>query len=100
MRKVASWAGIRNNNFTFLLNFLLDNEYAEEITVELSKTNYVYTPIYTAGHKSQEIIQNLMIGKRKRQLYGVMFERIRQAFMQAMRISQDIEEDSDSEFLP
>lgn len=100
MRKVASWAGIQNNNFTFLLNFLLDNEYAEEITVELSKTNYVYTPIYTAGHKSQEVIQNLMIGKRKRQLYGVMLERIRQAFMQAMGISQDIEEDSDSEFPP
>ena len=67
MRKVATWAGIRNNNFTFLLDFLPDKEYAMEITIELSKTNYIYTPIYSAGQKSQEVIQNLMVGKRKSQ---------------------------------
>ena len=97
MRKVATWAGIRNNNFTFLLDFLPDKEYAMEITIELSKTNYIYTPIYSAGQKSQEVIQNLMVGKRKSQLYGVMFERIRQEFLQAMGIKQDGEEDIDSE---
>lgn len=94
MRKVASWAGIRNNNFTFLLSFLLDKRHAKEITLELSKTNYIYTPILIAGHESQEVIQNLMIGKRKRQLYGEMLKRFRLEFPQAMGIMQDSEEDS------
>ena len=76
MRRIADWAGIKNNNFTFLLPFILNSEYTEDITVELSKTNYIYTPLLTAGNKIQEVIQNLKIGKRKKQIYGATFDRI------------------------
>ena len=91
MRKVASWAGIRNNNFTFLLYFLNDNQYASEITMELSKTNYVYTPIFTAADpdRRKEIIHNLLTGERKQRLYGAMLENIRQAFLHALGIESE-----------
>ncbi len=89
MRKLASWAGIKNNNFTFFLYFLYDENYAAEITMSLSKTNYIYTPLSTVDRDNfREVIQNLLTGKRKEQLYGIMLERIRQSFLQAIGIAQ------------
>lgn len=83
MRKIATWAGIKNNNFTFLLYFLNDMDLAANITLELSKTNYTYTPIFTAGlQNSQEVIKNLLSGERKMKLYGPIIDNIRNVFLQ------------------
>lgn len=70
-RKLASFKKIKNVNFTFLLYHYTNHSQIKDVVLGLSKTNYIYTPLlYETQEEAYELIQNLMNGKRKSQLYG------------------------------
>lgn len=73
-RKLATWMGIRNLNIVSLVQHYTDLDYMIPIIKELSKTNYIYVPLRARNDDEfVEILENVMDGKRKEELYRNRF---------------------------
>lgn len=73
-RKMASYMGVRNLNFASLLYHYTDMNYVMPILLQLSKTNYIYTPfMYRNIEEAQEMFKNLMAGEKKKASYRDYF---------------------------
>lgn len=73
-RKVANIIGIQSINCASLLRNMVEEE-ADAITVELSKTNYIYIPLDILSNEkyAKEVMENLLHGKQKEKYYGACF---------------------------
>lgn len=73
-RKIAVNKGIKNINFATVLYDLNDLDIAMPIIMELSKTNYIYTPFRCRNNEEgQNLIQNLLEGEKKKIYYSQFF---------------------------
>ena len=74
-RKIATGAGIRNLNIVSLLLHLNNQDARSSIMMELSKTNYLFLPLFAPNDKdAEDYFQNILTGEKKALFYG---ERIR-----------------------
>lgn len=74
-RKVAEGLRIRNLNFVSLLQHYNDIDYIVPILMEMSKTNYIYLPLWARDSGEQNVlITNLLNGERKQMYYGSMLK--------------------------
>ena len=70
-RKLASAGRIRNINFVSLLEAHVNDDFVVPIIMKLSKTNYLYVPIYSrTDQEAVELYENLMDGELKRKHNG------------------------------
>lgn len=75
-RKVATWMRVRNINSVSLIQHYADENYMVPIIKELSKTNYIYVPLCARNDSEfEEILGNLLDGKRKERFYGEIIQR-------------------------
>ena len=73
-RRIAKLKGIRTINFATLLGGQMNLDTVMPIIMELSKTNYVYTPFKFRNSKErQQLIHNLLEGEKKRACYADFF---------------------------
>lgn len=73
-RQIAHIVGIKHNNFVSLL-YHLPLEEASKYALELSKTNYIHTPLMSASEEDAlQMIENFALGKRKRAYYADFFD--------------------------
>ena len=74
-RRVAEGLRIRNLNFVSLLQHYNDIDYIVPILMEMSKTNYIYLPLWARDSGEQNVlITNLLNGERKQMYYGSMLK--------------------------
>lgn len=77
-RIISEASGIHVTNFTFML-YQIEREQAAEIAMNMSKTNYITTPlIYLDVESGKKFWNNLLKGKIKRQIYGRQFSSLHQ----------------------
>ena len=77
-RMVSEASGIHVTNFTFML-YQIEREKAAEIAMNMSKTNYIATPlIYLDVESGKKFWNNLLKGKIKKQIYGRQFALLHQ----------------------
>lgn len=75
-RKIARSHNIKDLNFTSFLYHFINKDTAVEVVKKLSETNYVFTPfIYRSLEEARMIANNLMTGKKKKELYGMFFDK-------------------------
>ena len=73
-RKIAAHKNIKNINFATLLYAQDDLDIVMPILMELSKTNYIYTPFRCrTNEEGQELINNLLEGEKKKVYYSQFF---------------------------
>ena len=73
-RRIASIKHVKNINIATLLLINSNLEQVMPILMELSKTNYVYTPLRWRDYEEgNELIQNLLDGEKKREYYSASF---------------------------
>ena len=73
-RKIAACKKIKSINFATLLYTHNDLDIVMPILLELSKTNYLYTPFrFRNNEEGQEVISNLLTGEKKKQYYSEFF---------------------------
>lgn len=73
-RKIAAHKQVKNINFATLLYVHDDLDIVMPILMELSKTNYVYTPFRCRNNEEgQELINNLLEGEKKSEYYSQFF---------------------------
>lgn len=96
-RKIAAYKGIKNVNFATLL-YAQDNlDVVMPIIMELSKTNYVFTPIRCRNNEEgQELIDNLLEGEKKKYYYSQSFSAYIYVRDQIMKQYFDVEQSDES----
>ena len=68
-RKVATWIGVRHLNMSSIILQHKNSDYKTNLIMELSKTNYIYVPLMgRSDEEIQELYNNLLSGKKKREL--------------------------------
>lgn len=73
-RKIAAHKKVKNINFATLLYAHDDLDIVMPILMELSKTNYVYTPFRCRNNEEgQELVNNLLNGEKKNLYYSQFF---------------------------
>lgn len=73
-RKIAAHKKVKNMNFATLLCANDDLDIVMPILMELSKTNYVYTPFRCRNNEEgQELVNNLLEGEKKNLYYSQFF---------------------------
>ena len=73
-RKIAAHKKVKNINFATLLYAHNDLDIVMPILMELSKTNYVYTPFRCRNNEEgQELVNNLLEGEKKKLYYSQIF---------------------------
>lgn len=73
-RKLAAHKEVKNINFATLLYAHKNLDIVMPILIELSKTNYVYTPFRCRNNEEgQELINNLLEGEKKNLYYSEFF---------------------------
>ena len=73
-RKIAAYKKIKNINFATLLYANDDLDVVMPILIELSKTNYVYTPVRCRNNEEgRELVENLLDGEMKNTYYSQFF---------------------------
>lgn len=73
-RKIAEIKGIKNINVATLLDVNPNLDDVMPILMELSKTNYVYTPFRCRNNEEgKQLIQNLLEGEKKKAYYTDFF---------------------------
>jgi hypothetical protein len=73
-RKIAAHKKVKNINFATLLYAHDDLDIVMPILLELSKTNYVYTPFRCRNNEEgQELVDNLLNGEKKNLYYSQFF---------------------------
>lgn len=76
-RRIATHKGIKNINFGTVLYTYNDLDKVMPIVLELSKTNYVYTPFLFRNNQEVQILtKNLLEGEKKKQAYSQFFNDI------------------------
>lgn len=74
-RKVCNSAGIRHVNTASMVVSFIDLDKCIEIIKELSKTNYIYTPIRArTDDEFDEIVSNMLDGEKKNKYHGIMLK--------------------------
>lgn len=97
-RKMASYIGLRNMNFVSLLYHYSDMNYVMDIVLQLSKTNYIYTPfMYRNLDDVQELLKNLMTGEKKKAYYRDYFDKYIRKQEQFLYPSNDKNTDKDKD---
>ncbi|MBQ3795192.1 MAG: hypothetical protein II842_02725 [Butyrivibrio sp.] len=87
-RKIAAAKRIKNINFATLLYVNNDMDRVMPIILELSKTNYIYTPIRSRNDEELgRLVENLLDGNIKRAYYSDVFNAYLDAWNQVMRDS-------------
>ena len=85
-RKIAAVKKIKNINFATLLYVIEDRDKAMPIILELSKTNYIYTPIRSRNDDElEQLFNNLLEGELKNQYYSEVFNSYFYAWDQVMK---------------
>lgn len=85
-RKLASYAKIRNINFSSILQHYVDKDFVTPIVMELSKTNYLYVPLIArTDEEASELRKNLLDGKLKQKYNGELIERYRVAWQKVLK---------------
>ena len=85
-RKIAAGKKIKNINFATLLYVIEDMDKAMPIIMELSKTNYIYTPIRSRNDEELELLfSNLLEGELKNKYYSEVFNAYYYAWDQVMK---------------
>lgn len=70
-RKIAAGKKIKNINFATLLYVIENRDTAMPIIMELSRTNYIYTPIMSRNDDELEkLFRNLLEGELKKKYYS------------------------------
>ena len=73
-RKLAANKNVKNINFATLLYAHKDLDIVMPILMELSKTNYVFTPFrFRNNEEGQELVKNLLEGEKKKLYYSQFF---------------------------
>ncbi len=75
--KIAEFHGIRNLNIASLIQHYTNLDYRMSFVKQLSKTNYIYTPLQ--GRTSEEflaIMSNLFDGEKKKLYYGDLIKQV------------------------
>ena len=89
-RKIATAKRIKNINFATLLYINDDIDRVMPIILELSKTNYLYTPIRSRNAEElEQLFDNLLDGEMKNSYYLDVFNDYLNAWNQAMRETFD-----------
>jgi len=69
-RKIASNMGVRNINTVSIVEHYEDDDTVMDFILELSKTNYIYVPLWAKNdEQAKELVNNLMDGEKKRLFY-------------------------------
>ena len=80
-RKLATYGKMRNINFVSLLQHYVNDDFVVPIIMELSKTNYLYIPLYVrTDEEAIELKKNILNGKLKKKYYGIELVRRMQIF--------------------
>ena len=88
LNKIAAAKKIKNINFATMLYVNDDLDRVMPIVLELSKTNYVYTPIRSRNDKEfGQLVENLLDGNMKKTYYSAVFNAYLDAWNQVMRDS-------------
>lgn len=98
-RKLAAHKEVKNINFATLLYAYNDLDAVMPILLELSKTNYVYTPFRCRNNEeAQEMVNNLLDGEKKNQYYSEFFNTYIYVRNQIMKqyFGENWEEDEES----
>ena len=73
-RKIATCKKVKNINFATILNAYENLDVVMPILMELSKTNYIYTPFRCRNNEEgQKLINNLLEGEKKKVYYSDYF---------------------------
>ena len=84
-RKIAAGKNIKHINFATLLYVIEDRDKAMPIIMELSKTNYIYTPIRSRNEDElEQLFSNLLEGELKNIYYSEVFNAYINAWNQVM----------------
>lgn len=84
-RKIASYAKIRNINFSSIL-YHYNKDFVTPIVMELSKTNYLYVPLMArTDEEASELRKNLLDGKLKRKYNGELLESYKAVWQKVMK---------------
>ena len=85
-RKIAAGKKIKNINFATLLYVIEDQDIVMPIILDLSKTNYIYTPIRSRDDDElEQLFNNLLEGEMKNKYYSEVFNAYLYAWDQAMK---------------
>ena len=85
-RKIAAGKKIKNINFATLLYVIEDRDKVMPIILELSKTNYIYTPIRSRDDDElEQLFKNLLEGEMKNKYYSEVFNAYLYAWDQVMK---------------
>lgn len=70
-RKIAAYKQIKHINYATLLYSIEDLDVVMPILVDLSKTNYIYTPFrFRTNEEAKQLVVNLLDGKKKNIYYS------------------------------
>lgn len=84
-RKIAATKKIKSINFATLLYVIEDLDKVMPIVMELSKTNYIYTPIRSRDDDElEQLFGNLLEGELKNKYYSEVFNAYLNAWNQVM----------------
>ena len=93
-RKMATYSKIRNINFVSLLRHYVNDDFVVPIILELSKTNYLYIPLFArTDEEAIELKKNILDGELKKKYYSDMLIAYNAAWKKVMEelFGEDIE---------